>query len=65
MEVLSRSRRDSIAATFAGRAVQLWQGRGFLSVRRSVWRRHFLNEKSDTPIPLPKSEVAGRKRLKA
>ena len=50
---------------FAGRAMVLWQGRGSPSLRRSAWRRHFLHEKSDTPIHPHKSEVAERKRLKA
>jgi hypothetical protein len=103
MKVLSRSRRDSIAATFAAlaiaslglvvvaavvsmrgefrtalaaaalcgyayfarRAMELWQGRGLPALRRSVWRRHFLYEKSDGPIRPPKPEVVEGKRLKA
>jgi hypothetical protein len=35
-------------AFFAGRAMQLWQGRGHPSLHRSAWRRRFLHERTDT-----------------
>lgn len=34
---------------FAGRAMVLWQGHGGPSLRRAVWRRHFLGETNDGP----------------
>ena len=34
-------------AYFAGRAMQLWQGRGHPSLHRRAWRRRFLDERTD------------------
>jgi hypothetical protein len=36
---------------FAGRAMELLQGRGFPRLDGAIWRRHFLAEEVDPPLP--------------
>jgi hypothetical protein len=51
-------------AYFAWRAMELLQGRGSAHPERPAWRRHFLDEKSDTTARPSRSEIPLLTQLK-